>query len=184
MAFWGSFGLCGGMSWAALDRFFTGRPAPESNSIPGAPGQLFSELVVRQVDSMRGQQMLARCLTWQLLPDRSPWWMFWRDGVLEETGKRQWPNLKAFLDNGTPVSLTLIRVAGVANPSNNHQVVAIGYEEAADRTMEVKIYDPNHPGDAVSLHLRFDLRGRLQESSQTSGEPLRGFFVWDYSPPT
>lgn len=183
MGFWGTFGLCGGMSWAALDRYFTGQPAPTDGVAPLLGSELFSELVRRQVESMRGRKMMARCLTWQVLPDKSPWWLFWTKGVLERTGRQEWPALKESLDRGVPTSLTLIRVAGVADPSDHHQVVATGYEEDGD-DIGIRLYDPNHPSSKVSIHLRFDRRGRLQGCSQTTGEPLRGFFTWSYKPPT
>jgi hypothetical protein len=176
--FWGTFGLCGGMSWAALDRFFQGRAPPAEPASPRPGSELFSELVVRQVDSMRGQQMIARCLTWQLLPLQAPWWLPWTDGVHEVTGEREWPALKRSLDREIPASLTLIRASGVADPSDNHQVVATGYEIEAGGGVTIRIYDPNHPRSGVSLRLRFDSKGRLTGCTQTTGEPIRGFFVW------
>ncbi len=181
--FWGTFGLCGGMSWAALDRFFEGQQAPVEDSSPPPGSELFSELVTRQVDSMRGQQMIAQCLRWQLLPAKAPWWLPWTEGIRQRTGRREWPTLKSSLDREVPASLTLIRVAGVADPSDNHQVVAIGYDTQADGSVIVRLYDPNHPRSTPSIRLGFDSRGDLTGCSQTTGEPLRGFFVWSYQPP-
>lgn len=181
--FWGTFGLCGGMSWAALDRFLAGGEAPAEASSPQPGSELFSELVKRQVDSMRRQQMIGRCLTWQLLPAKAPWWLPWTEGIQEKTGRREWPVLRSSLDRKVPVSLTLIRVAGVSDPSDNHQVVAIGYERETNGVVMVRLYDPNHPRSDVSLRLRFDAKGNLTGCSQSTGEPLRGFFVWSYQPP-
>jgi hypothetical protein len=178
--FWGTFGLCGGMSWAALDRFFAGRQTPDDPVSPPPGSALFSELVKRQVDSMRGQQMIARCLTWQLLPAKAPWWIPWAKGIQQITGKQEWPALKRSLDREVPASLTLIRVAGVADPSDNHQVVATGYRMEAEGNVIIGLYDPNHPRSKVSLRLRFDSKGSMTGCAQSTGEPVRGFFVWPY----
>ncbi|MGA7271107.1 MAG: hypothetical protein WB239_08545 [Acidimicrobiia bacterium] len=179
--FWGTFGLCGGMSWAALDRYFAERPAEEQVSAPEAGDALFSELVGRQADSMGGRDLLVRCLEWQLDPDTTPWWWFWSRGVHELTTRHEWPTLRSLLDDRVPVSLTLIRASGAANPSLNHQVVAYAYEEDG-RQRNINLYDPNHPGATSVLGLEADDRGRLIECRQSTGESLRGFFVWSYHP--
>lgn len=182
-SFWGSFGLCGGMSWAALDRYFTGRLAKDDP--PAKPGNpLFSELVKRQIDSMKRTALIGRCLRWQVLPERTPSWLFWKDGVHELTGRREWPDLKSSIDRGLPASLTLIRASGVANPSINHQVVAIGYEKGEGNNISVRLCDPNHPRSVTALNLRFEPGGNLVNCSLTTGESVRGFFMWPYQPPS
>ncbi len=181
MSFWGTFGLCGGMAWAALDRFFGRGSVPAATAPPGPGDPLFSELVRRQADSMGGQALIGRCLSWQFTPDEVPWWWFWTRGVRNMTVRREWPILKEMLDQGTPASLTLIRASGAADPSRNHQVVAIGYrEEGASR--QIYLYDPNHPRARPHLQLDLGANEDLQACSQSSGEPLRGFFLWPYRP--
>lgn len=180
--FWGTFGLCGGMSWAALDRYFTGAPVPPSDRPPISGDDLFSELVRRQVESMSGGALIARCLTWQVTPDRTPWWMFWSRGVLQMTGEREWSALKSSLEAGTPAPITIVRLGGATNPSRNHQVVAIGYQEE-EATRRVHLYDPNHPGARPSLQMTLGPGGRLLGCRQTTGEAVRGFFATPYRPP-
>ncbi|HEX6299659.1 MAG TPA: hypothetical protein VF148_04265 [Acidimicrobiia bacterium] len=173
--FWGTFGLCGGMSWTALDLFRRGEPRPATASIPGSGSQLFSDLVERQADSMRGRDLLERCLVWQLLPDKAPWWMFWSKGIGRLTVEGEWPKLQRDLDSGAPTALTLIRAQGVTMPDKHHQVVATGYDLSGDRA-GIHIYDPNHPGSTPSITI--DLGDRSVRPRQSPGEAVRGFFVW------
>lgn len=174
--FWGDFGLCGGMSWGALDAYETGQPIAGTRSIPDRGTELFRRLVTRQADSMRGRSLLERCLVWQLLPDQTPRWMFWSKGVGRLTVETEWPRLKSALDAGTPSSLLLIRNHGLASPGDHHQAVAIGYE-TSDGIARVELYDPNHPRARPTVPI--DLRTRTCGPRQSTGERTRGFFVWD-----
>lgn len=174
--FWETFGLCGGMSWLALDGFAKREPPATSQSVPGPDQALFHELVARQADSMRGRKLLERCIVWQLLPDRASWWMFWSKGVGRLTVEEEWPKLRVALDSGEPVSLVLIRARGAANPSSNHQVVAVGYQATGDGQVEVRLYDPNHPGFRPTIPL--DLQSQSVGPRQSTNEPVRGFFLW------
>jgi hypothetical protein len=173
--FWGSFGLCGGMSWTALDRYLKGEPIEDTRTIPGRDSELFRGLVNRQADSMRGRALLERCLVWQFLPDVAPWWMFWSKGVGRLTIEEEWPKVKAALDGGKPTSLVLIRNQGIASPGDHHQVVAIGYE-TRDGAGEVELYDPNHPRARPTIPI--DLKSQTCGPRQSTGERTRGFFVW------
>ncbi len=173
--FWGTFGLCGGMSWSALDAYRRGDPRPDTTSIPGSGSRLFTDLVNRQADSMRGGDLLERCLVWQVLPDKTPWWMFWSKGVGRLSVDGEWPKLRAALDSGIPTALALIRARGVAMPDKHHQVVATGYDLSGERA-EIHLYDPNHPGSAPLLPI--DLGAWSVGPRQSSGEEVRGFFVW------
>lgn len=173
--FWGSFGLCGGMSWGALDRYETGQPMETAKAVPARDSDLFRLLVGRQADSMKGRSLLERCLVWQLLPDGVPWWVFWSKGVGRLTVEEEWPRLKANLDAGTPSSLVLIRNQGLASPGDHHQVVAIGYQ-INDGAVGVELYDPNHPRERTTIPL--DVSARTCGPRQSTGERTRGFFVW------
>jgi hypothetical protein len=174
--FWGSFGLCGGMSWAALDRFSKSEPVETDTSIPQPDQELFRELVAKQADSMKGRKLMERCIVWQMLPDRTPWWMFWSKGLGRLTTEQEWPKLRAALDAGTPTGLVLIRTQGIANPSQHHQVVAIGYQLRDEGQFEIRLYDPNHPRQRPSIPL--DQDSLSVGPRQSTGERVRGFFVW------
>ena len=176
--FWGSLGLCGGMSWTALDRYNKGEPVEDNRTIPERDTVLFRSLVTRQADSMRGRALLERCLVWQVLPNRAPWWMFWTKGVGRLTVEGEWPKLKATLDGGKPTSLVLIRNQGIASPGDHHQVVAVGYE-ASDGAAKIELYDPNHPRTRPTIPL--DLKAQTCGPTQSTGERTRGFVVWEPS---
>ena len=173
--FWGTFGLCGGMSSGALARFKHGEPVPVTRSIPEPDSELFRELVRRQAETLQGRKVLERCLAWQLSPDRASTWMFWTKGIAWLTTEREWPRLRAALQGGSPTLLCLLRVRGVGSPADNHQVVAVGADIAADGKVLVHMYDPNHPRAAPTFTL--DTRNRTVGPRQSTGEPVRGFFV-------
>ncbi len=177
-SFWGTFGLCGGMSWGALDHFHQGVPTPVVESPPGPGDQLFSELVARQVDSMRGRSLMERCLRLQVTPDRTPWWSFWVKGVIRQTVDEQWPRLRQALDNGQPTALTLIRVSGLNSPASHHQVVAIGYDLDGPERVSIRLYDPNHPRSIRTLRMVNGRRQQSIEADSSTGRGLRGFLVW------
>ena len=105
-SFWGTFGLCGGMSWAALDLFFEEQAVPAESAPPAEGTELFSGLVGRQADSLAKTQLFQRVLTWQLLPDSTQWWRFWLDNIGKLVQQKEWPQLRTGLEAGTaPVAL-------------------------------------------------------------------------------
>ena len=174
-SFWGTFGLCGGMSSTALERFKQGEPMPATRSIPDRDSELFQELVRRQADSLDGRKVLERCILWQLLPDSSPIWMFWAKGVGRVTTEQEWPKLRRALEAGAPTLLVLLRVQGIASPAENHQVMAVGCDYTGDGKAVVHMYDPNHPGAMPTVAL--DVKKRTVGPRQSTGERVRGFFV-------
>ena len=178
--FWGTFGLCGGMSWAALDLFFDEQAVPVDSAPPPEGTVLFSRLVGRQADSLAKTQLFQRVLTWQLLPDSTQWWRFWLDNIGKLVQQKEWPQLRTGLEAGKPQSICLIRSAGISGFANNHQVVAAGYETTPDGRVTVDLYDPNHPGFVPKLS--FDPGGVFNriDARLSSGEPVRGFFVWPH----
>lgn len=174
--FWGAFGLCGGMSWSALDRYQQSIPSAEIRSTPDSAHELFRELVKRQADSMKGRGLMERCIVWQFLPDRAPWWMIWSMGVGRLTASQEWPKLRSALDAGTPTGMVLIRAQGVVAPSKHHQVVAVGYRVSGAGAVTIDLYDPNHPGMRSSVPL--EPVSQTVGPRQSTGESVRGFFVW------
>lgn len=176
--FWNGWGLCGGMSWGALDRFLGGEPVPDGSASPDPDGELFQELVHRQLDSFRGLDMISRCLDWQSRAERRRWWDP-RDTTWRMT-LHHWPILKWHIDAGRPASLTLIRTQ--TNPSDNHQVLATAYCEDSRGIGRVALYDPNHPDQTPTIALRL-VGPDAGRCAQSTGERLRGFFVWRHTAP-
>jgi hypothetical protein len=180
--FWGPFGLCGGMSWGALDRFSKRGEVPPDRRPPKRETDLFKELVTRQADSMQRSRMLTTCVKRQLMPTRREWWRPWRETLGRITERAEWPKARAAMDNGVPATLCLIRAHGFGDPSKHHQVLGIGYELDASQALTIRLYDPNHPDKEPEIHARLGTKGSKLGLSQTTEERLFGFFVSTYRP--
>lgn len=163
-------GLCGGMAFAARDRFARGEDAPPDLAPPKQGEALFKEIVDRQFASF------GRFFS---VPIR-----FWRASAASqadrdrETVRDAWPAIKAAIERGEPAMVGLVRLAG-RNPlalGLGHQVVAYRYDES--RTgITIAIYDPNHPGtDDVALTVERRADG-MYAMAQSTGEPLIGLLA-------
>jgi hypothetical protein len=171
-------GLCGGMVYTAADLFLAGVPVPPDRE-PFANGSpRFNAIVRRQVES----------LYWLSVPVR-----YWLKSALggsfggdraRATLEHEWPKAKGKLDAGRPALIGLVRVAS-ANPwqlTMNHQVMAWGYAEDG-QGVTLNLYDPNWPDrDDVTITLHLDPALRPTGLTQSTGEPLLGWFVLPYSP--
>lgn len=138
---WSSFGLCGGMALAAVERW--------PNNGAGLPTAELRPRFVRAL--LRRRQAATIRAAW---PDFLRWW-------LRALAARGAPllaadalaaavaDLRARLDAGRPV---VVGLAGDApDPFALHQVVAFGYVEEGEATTFL-VYDPNAPGR--TRHLR------------------------------
>jgi hypothetical protein len=168
-----SYGLCGGMCYAALDYFHAGLDVPPLYYPPAWGTPLHRYLLRRQIDSWR----------WLWVPLRTLWWMLSSDrSVARATLRRQLPRLLSSLDRGEPAAIVLIRLHR-GDPTINHQVVVIGYEcELPTERVRLALYDPNHHGFEVTLALNADPEAETLDGIQSTGEPVRGFFVLPYRP--
>jgi hypothetical protein len=169
-------GLCGGMAFAARDRFERAEPAPLDGAPPPPGTALFKEIVDRQFASFG--TLFSVPLRFWLASAGS------QAGRTRETIQRAWPEIRADIDAGRPPMVGLIRLAGF-NPlalGLGHQVVAYRYAETATQ-VTMGIYDPNHPGmDTVDV-------GFEQASSdggirmwQSTGESVIGLLHLPWSP--
>lgn len=175
-------GRCGGMSYATLDYFLSGRPVPRWSAVLYAPGRvppddhwLARYLQERQVQSfMTGSA--AKFLTWTLHSDDETW-VF--KGVSRWTKEEEVPRVVAAVDAGRPVVLGLVVARSLGKVGQNHQVVAYGYDldRVSGRTV-LRVYDPNTPGREVQLVSDEDHK----DWTATNGARWRGFFVQDYTP--
>lgn len=96
--------------------------------------------------------------------------------VLDVT-KEEWPKLKQTLDQQAAVPVGFI-FGNSANPTAQHQVLAIGYRDPGDGTATLTVWDNNDKN--VSKDLALDFRG---SELQVSNFPnLKCFFVEKYSP--
>ena len=168
-------GLCGGMAFAARDRFERGRDAELAVTPPEPGTPLFKEIVDRQFASF-GFFFSVPIRFW-LASVRSQDWR------ARQTVRDVWPAIKAGIDAGTPPMVGLVRLAGW-NPlalGLGHQVVAYRYEESATG-MTIGIYDPNHPGgDDVIVSVERAPDGAYA-MTQSTGETLIGLLALPFDP--
>ncbi len=165
-------GLCGGMSFAALDYLNHHTPVPPDTDVEKISPLLRNYLYKRQLDSLT-LFVLHRVVTWMLQDD---------DDVLHFTA-REVPRLRALLDGGQPAVLCLVRVQGLNDPTVNHQVVVSAYDyDSSSQKLSLFLYDPNHPGLEPVISLSLANPNLAAGLAQSTGEPLRAFFVNPYSP--
>jgi len=171
-----SRGLCGGMAFAARDRFERGEPGAPETEAPRPETALFKEIVDRQFDSFG---------TLYIVPLR-----FWLSSALgnaasrgRETAGSAWPAIRGEIDAGRPAMIGLVRQAGW-NPlavGMGHQVAGYRYETTPD-AVSIGVYDPNHPGkDDVEVRFEKGAGGEIRHS-QSTGEPLLGLLSLPWKP--
>jgi hypothetical protein len=163
-------GLCGGMAFAARDRFDRGQPGSTLLSPPPPGDALFKEIVDRQFASF-GRLFSVPLRFWLSSAGSQPA----RD---RETAAKAWPAIKAEIDAGRPAMIGLVRRAGL-NPlalGLGHQVVAYRYDETPGK-VTIWIYDPNYPrDDAVVVSFEQVADGKLVYD-QLPKEPLIGLLA-------
>ncbi len=184
-------GFCGGMCAGALHRFNMHIPVEKITTPPAEHTSLYKELLARQITSMPFG-LINEVLNWQIYPDTGSKPSIKPHSVSHRT-KEEWKNsLRKRLDAGKPTILVLIRAkAGVSslkglldplnirNLSNNHQVLATGYEyNEKTQDLIINFYDPNYP-DQVH-HLAINLKKKNIGTRDSTGKKLRGFFVNPY----
>jgi hypothetical protein len=171
-------GLCGGMVYTVGDLFAAGVAMVPDREPPANGSARFRAIVRRQIESLAFLTVPVRfwlrsALGGSLAGDRA-----------RATFDREWPKAKALIDAGQVAMIGLIRVAS-ANPmtlTRNHQVMAWGYGEDG-RGVALLLYDPNWPDrDDVTITIQLDPALRPSGLSQSTGEPLLGWFVLPYSP--
>jgi hypothetical protein len=183
------YGLCGGMAAAAYDFLLAERPVPPDDKAPPRAGPLHQYLYRRQIDSLGPLGAQVMCFFhWMALPDGTP------HGTQRRT-LDAFERIRAQLDdrNAVPIGLVYVRALDTLAIWKNHQVLAYGYEERPDGGLDVKIYDPNHPGqdDVVVRCERVEvgngepgetvmgLRGEQRVGGRKKKD-VRGFFEMPY----
>lgn len=193
-----SYGLCGGMSYAALDNFISGGTLPNNPNdktppVSGTP--LRSYLYARQHDTFVDDNawMIRQFIEWVAYPDTTALGV---TGLDVRSFKQFLDNIQPQLAAGHPVPLGLVKAnisVGSVNSTDdnvlvkNHQVLAIGYKLDKDPVngthWDIQIYDPNYPGSIQLMHTHSNVAGyQTYDGSQTQTESFRGFFATPYSP--
>jgi hypothetical protein len=170
-------GLCGGMSYAALDYYFAHAGVPRQDFRPANGTSLQSYLYNRQVESIKSN--LDKWTELGFNPGGARDSEFFNWGLQASNGGRL-EELRSFLDSGTPVPLGL---QGEGN-TGTHQVVAIGYDMgrykgdlgAFESDLKIFLYDPNHPNQTMTL-VPDPAKHIYYYPSGGSGETWRTYFV-------
>ncbi len=179
-------GLCGGMAFTVRDLWDRRVPPPPDREPPANGSRRFTSLVRRQVHSLDHLRLPVRFWVLAALhPDPPTWWsrLLARRPLAELTRHVEWPRIRAEIDGGGLAQLGLIRGRGVdpRRLTTNHQVLAYGYC-VGPGSVAIRIYDPNWP-DRDDVELRIGAPpGGCFELEQSTGEPLRGFFLATYRP--
>lgn len=169
-----AYGLCGGMCFAALDYYYANVPIPRHADVPRPGTPLRSYLWKRQLASLSPPVVPLKVVAWMLRDD---------EAVARVTATQEFPKVRRRIVRMHPTVLLLIRNRGVADPGENHQAVALGYDLDVSRgKVSLYLYDPNCPGKEQQLTMNLGDPSRGIEPQLSDGEPLRGFFVLDYRP--
>ncbi|HXG05358.1 MAG TPA: hypothetical protein VNO23_18335 [Candidatus Binatia bacterium] len=186
-----TYGLCGGMVFAALDTFNLDAAAPDLPVTPPESGTpMRSYLYGRQVDSLKYDNwfLVNRLVLWirkplhdQTVPGTGN---VIERGLIPLSAKEFKNRIQPELNAGRPVPIVLVKADGndyLGDPkaafSKNHQVLAIGYHRHGDE-WDIDIYDPNFPNTIQTLHTG----GRYQtpKGDTTRTGSFRGYFRTPY----
>ncbi len=179
-------GLCGGMSYAALDFYHAKLPIPQQTHRPAVQTALHDYIYDRQVHSIADNVDKWTEIGFNPLGARNSEFFKWglqgyEGGRLEE--------LRSKIDRGQPVPLGMQNYDG--DGPGNHQVVAIGYDMGRYRgdlnehkeDLKIFVYDPNHPG--ATRTLRADLKKEGWYYEEDPRKIWRTYFVdMKYKPKT
>jgi hypothetical protein len=169
-------GLCGGMSYTALDYYFSHMAVPIQDYRPANRTTLQSYIYNREVDSLTSN--LDKWAEVGFNPGGSRNGEFFNWGLQGTNGGRL-EELRSFLDRRVPVAIDL----QADGNTGNHQVVAIGYNlgrykgDLKDFKEELKIfvYDPNYPRSVRTLIP--DVAAQLYHYQEGGAERWRTYFV-------
>lgn len=177
---WRTQGLCGGMSYSALDYYFTHVPIPKQPFKPANGTVLQRYLYDRQVTSITSN--VDRWAEMGFNPGGARDTEFFNWGLETKPGSRI-DELKSFIDKGIPCVLGMQGDGA----TGSHQVIAYGYDMgryagnlgANEADFKIFICDPNHPGESRTLIP--DLARRLWVYKEEVGKPnadtWRTYFV-------
>ena len=173
---WRVGGLCGGMSYAVLDYYFSNMLIPTLPFRPANGTTLFTYFYDREVTSIESNVDKWSEIGFNPGGARDAEFFNW--GISLKPGERLY-ELKEFLDKGTPCVLSL---QGDGN-TGNHQVVAFGYTMgqylgdlgAHIEDFKIYIYDPNYPNKIRNLIA--DVNRKLYHFEDDDTQAWRTYFV-------
>jgi FG-GAP-like repeat len=172
-------GLCGGMSYAALDYFLDHQTIPSQTFRPANGTVLHAFIKGRQ--SVSTEHNADKWIELLFNPFGARDSEFFRWGIQGFNGGRL-EELRHKIDAGQPVPL------GLLGPNNglkgHHQVLAIGYDIGRyegrfgkfQEDLKIFIYDPNYPNETVTLRPRPNIL-RYSYDEKPNGSSWLTYFV-------
>jgi hypothetical protein len=169
-------GLCGGMSYSALDYFYSKIPIPQQQFRPANGTKLHSYLYNRQATSILSNVDKWTEIGFNPFGTRDTEFFNW--GLSAKKGERI-AELQELIDSGRPAVLGL---QGDGS-TGNHQVVAFGYEmgnykgDLGPHKEDFKIFvcDPNYPNK--TRRLIPDVAREIYHYKEGGSETWRTYFV-------
>jgi len=156
------YGLCGGMTFAALDAFRANQAVPTWETTPNS-GPYFDYLYRRQIDSLSVDAgfNLMRMAELQQQSNHD----------LDAISLHEFAAIRERILANSPVPVGLINSGTIWQ---NHQVLAVGFDTGDDGTKtRLLVYNPNLPGTIQTL---------IFEPYSGQARWLRGIFVEHYYP--
>ena len=139
---WSSFGLCGGMALAAIERW----PARGRLATSELPREPVRALLRRRQETTLRASLARFARLWALVrfvPGTTP------HAPLADALAAELDRVEATLRAGRPALLGL--VGDAPDPFALHQVAAFGIERRGRLDATIRVYDPNAPGRACHL---------------------------------
>ncbi|SDJ42140.1 hypothetical protein SAMN05444157_3290 [Frankineae bacterium MT45] len=193
-------GLCGGMTFAALDNYFADRPGPRScGEFPGgedspggrapAVGSVLHELIYRRHLASVG---LTPAVVGLPLPGgrarvvpthpenllRYPYLRAAPERLRRRENRQSLASLRSWLGEGYPMPLGL--VSGDAL-THSHQVVAYGFTDGVHASL-VQLYDCRYPDRTAQLAVAEDGSSCILTLDGRPPQEWRAFFISRYAP--
>jgi len=147
-----TYGRCGGISYAALDYYYSNLRIPTHESkdfpnkkVPPDKSLLSDYIYKRSLDSFLNLTSY-KFIFWSLFSKNK------RDKILHKCLNKEFLKLKKSIDIGNPVVLGLNSASKISDIFINHQVVAYGYDYGSnDNNLILYIYDNNFHDTEVTL---------------------------------
>jgi hypothetical protein len=161
------YGMCGGMVFSALDYYFDQNNLPNHETVEELPLSYTKYLWKRQTQSVSISVLLKIIQFATLSVTKS----------MQKSIEVELPKIVERLQDGLPAPIVIIRSSLFQNPTHNHQVLVTGYEDIGS-TLDLEVYDPNHPKVNPFLSIQQYPEFVI---TQSTGEPVRGLFLNKYS---
>jgi len=161
------YGMCGGMVFSALDYFFDQNKIPHYESVNDLSQSYTKYLWKRQTQST-SLSVVLQIIFFASLPKKK---------AFQKVVQNKLPGILNRINIGLPAPIVIVRSSLFQNPTFNHQVLVTGYEDDPSK-LELILYDPNHPRQEPRIVILNDPELSI---IQSTGEPVRGFFLNHYT---